>query len=326
MRQLTYSEAINEALFQIMEVNEKVFVIGVGTNSPWYVGQTTKNLYDTYGPLRLIDTPVSENGITGVGVGAAIAGMRPIVTHARMDFMYYAMDQICNQASNWSYMFGGKISVPLTIRAIINRGVEQAAQHSQALQAIFMHIPGLKVVMPSNAYDAKGMLISAVLDDDPVIYIDDRWLYDTKMEVPKELFTVPLDKAKIVKTGSDLTLIASSYMMKLATQALEILEKDNKIDIELIDLRSISPIDKDTILRSVKKTGKLVIADGTWKTGGVSSEIVSIIATEGFSLLNAPIRRVTLPDTPAPSSGVLEKLYYPNADNIVDEVNKLINK
>ena len=221
-------------------------------------------------------------------------------------------------------MFGGKVSVPLTIRGIINRGGEQAAQHSQALQSIFMHIPGIKVVMPSNAYDAKGMLISAVIDDNPVLYIDDKWLYETKAEVPEEIYTVDLDKAEIVKKGKDVTIVSSSYMMLESKKAVEVLNDEDNIDVELIDLRSISPIDKETILKSVKKTGKLVIADGTWRTGGVSSEIAAIVATEGFDFLTAPIKRVTLPDLPAPASGPLEKLYYPDYKKIISAVKNLI--
>lgn len=325
MRILNYSKAINEALFQLMETDPRTFLIGVGVNSPWYVGQTTAKLFETFGDSRVIDTPISENCVTGVGLGSALTGMRPIVVHARMDFMYYAMDQICNQAAIWSYMFGGKVSVPLTIRAIINRGGEQAAQHSQALQSIFMHVPGIKVVMPSNAYDAKGMLISAVMDDNLVLYIDDRWLYETEAEVPQEIYTVSLDKAEIVKKGKDVTIVSSSYMMLESKKAVAALKENDNIDVELIDLRSISPIDKETILKSVKKTGKLVIVDGTWKTGGVSSEIAAIIATEGFYLLTAPVNRVTLPDSPAPASHILEKAYYPDDNKIINTTLKLFS-
>jgi len=274
--------------------------------------------------MRIIDTPISENGITGIGLGAALGGYRPVVAHARMDFMYYAFDQICNQIANYTYMFGGNVSVPLTIRGIINRGGEQAAQHSQALQSIFMHIPGLKVVMPANPYDAKGMMISAIMENNPVIYIDDRWLYDIEDEVPEEIYTVSLDKANIVNNGTDLTLISYSYMMVESKKACEALAARN-ISIELIDLRSISPIDKETLLKSVTKTGKVVIADGTWKTGGVSSEISAILATEGFRFMKAPVGRVTLPDSPAPSSRALEKLYYPTSEAITKEIERILS-
>ena len=319
MRNLSYSKAINEALFQTMENDERVFIIGVGVNSPWYVGQTTARLYDTYGQMRVVDTPVSENGITGLGVGAAISGLRPVVTHARMDFMYYAMDQICNHAASWNYMFGGRLTVPLTIRGIVNRGGEQAAQHSQALQSIFMHIPGIKVVMPSNAYDAKGMLVAAIMDDDPVLYIDDKWLYDEECDVPEEVYSAPLNKGRVTIEGDDITIVASSYMVKEAETAAKRLITEN-IKAEVVDLRSISPIDSEIILKSIEKTGRLIIADGTWKTGGVAAEVAAIAATEGFDLLKAPIKRVTLPDIPAPASGPLETLYYPDYKKIVEVV------
>jgi len=324
MRTLKYSEAINEALYQVMQAHPNVLMLGPGVNSPWYMGNTTKALFDNYGPLRVIDTPISESCVTGVGLGAALGGYRPIVAHARMDFMYYAFDQICNQIANYTYMFGGNVSVPLTIRGIINRGGEQAAQHSQALQSMFMHIPGLKVVMPGTPYDAKGMLVSAVLENNPVIYIDDRWLYDMEGEVPEDLYEVSLDKANIVRNGSDLTLVSYSYMLAEAVKATEALATRN-INVELVDLRSISPIDKKTLMESVSKTGRLVIADGTWKTGGVSSEIAAITATECFGELKAPVGRVTLPDAPAPSSRVLEEIYYPTFKNIIAEAERILS-
>ena len=319
MRKLKYFQAINEALFQIMRNDEKVFQIGIGLNTPWYMGQTMEGLLSAFGEDRIIDTPVSENGITGVAIGAAITGMRPILTFPRMDFMYYAMDQICNHAALMNYTFGGKQPVPLTIRAIINRGGEQAAQHSQALQSLFLHIPGLKVVMPSNAYDAKGLLIEAVLDNNPVIYIEDRWLYDSDDKVPEEPYTVALGKARVVKEGSDITLVSSSYMMIESEIAVREL-KDEDISVELIDLRSIKPIDKSIIISSISKTGHLVIADGTWKTGGIASEICSIVASEGFEHLRSAIKTITLPDLPAPASKVLEDNYYPNHEIIKREI------
>ena len=180
IRKIKYVEAINEAFHQIMESDDSVFVLGVGVNSPWYVGRSMSGLYERFGQDRVIDPPVAENGITGIAIGAALAGMRPVVVHPRMDFMYLAMDQIVNHAASWHYMFGGRVNVPVTIRGIVNRGGEQAAQHSQNLAAFFMHVPGLKVVAPSMAYDAKGLLIASILDDNPVIYIDDRWLYENQ--------------------------------------------------------------------------------------------------------------------------------------------------
>jgi len=324
MREISYAQAINEALYQMIEKDKTVFLIGQGVTSPWYVGTTTVGLIDRFGPERVIDTPVSEGGITGVAVGAALAGMRPVLAHPRMDFMYYAMDQIANHAANWHYMFGGQLSIPLTIWGIINRGGEQAAQHSQALHAIFMHIPGLKVVMPSTPYDAKGLLIASIKDDNPVIYIDDRWLYNQVGEVPEELYSVPIGKGAVRKEGTDITIVATSYMVSEAMKAADYLEEKG-ISIEVVDLRSLRPLDEEMFFDSVKKTGRLVIADGGWKTCGMGAEISARIAeSEIFERLKTSIMRVSLPDTPAPASSALEKAYYPKAENIIQAIKKVL--
>ena len=323
MRQISYVQAINETLHQMMEEDKRVFLIGQGVTSPWYVGNTTIGLIDRFGPERVIDTPVSENGITGVAVGAALAGMRPILAHPRMDFMYYAMDQVANHAANWHYMFGGKTSVPLTIWGIINRGGEQAAQHSQALQAMFAHIPGLKVVMPSTAYDAKGLLIASIEDDNPVVFIDDRWLYDYGEEVPEELYSVPIGKGVIRRKGEDATVVATSYMVHEAIRAAGRLEKEG-MDVEVVDIRSLKPLDESLLYESVRKTGRLVIADGGWKTCGMGAELAALVAENSFKYLKAPIMRVSLPDTPAPASSPLEKAFYPDCDDIISAVKKVL--
>jgi len=321
VRQLAYVNAINEALCQLLERDERTFLIGQGVNSPWYVGNTTKGLFDRFGAERVIDTPVSENGMTGVAVGAALAGMRPILVFPRMDFMYYAMDQIANHAANWHYMFGGQLSVPLTIWAIINRGGEQAAQHSQALQAMLTHIPGLKVVMPSTPHDAKGLLTAAVEDDNPVVYIDDRWLYELKGDVPDDLYTVPIGSAAVRRQGDDVTLAAVSYMALRAMEAAEAAASDGT-NAEVIDLRSLKPLDENLLLESLKKTGRLVIVDGGWRTCGIGAEIAALAAQKAFKHLKAPIVRVTLPDAPAPASGALEKVYYPGVQDIGNAIKK----
>lgn len=323
MRKISYVHAINEALHQMMEKDERVFIMGIGVNSPWYVGQSCAGLYERFGERRVIDTPVAENGMTGIAVGAAMAGMRPIMVHPRMDFMLYAMDQIVNQAANWHYMLGGKVSVPVTIRGIINRKGEQAAQHSQALQAIFTHIPGLKVVMPATPYDAKGLLVAAIEDDNPVIYIDDRWLYEYEGEVPEEIYRVPIGKGIARRKGKDITIVASSYMILEASKAAENLEKEG-IDVEIIDLRSLKPLDETLLFESIKKTGRLVIADGGWKTCGVAAEISALIVSDAFEHLKAPIIRVTLPDTPAPSSSALEKVFYPTTKDIITAIKRTL--
>ena len=323
MRTITYVQAINEALCQLMEKDDRVFLIGQGVTSPWYVGTSTLGLIDRFGPERVIDTPVSENSITGTAVGAALAGMRPIVVHPRMDFMYYAMDQITNHAANWHYMFGGQLSVPPTIWGIINRGGEQAAQHSQAIQAMFAHIPGLKVVMPSTPYDAKGLLIASIEDDNPVLFIDDRWLYNNRGNVPEELYSVPIGQGIIRKEGRDVTLAATSFMATQALKAARQMAKEG-MSVEVIDLRSIKPLDETLLLTSVSKTGRLAIADGGWKTYGIGAEISALVAEKGFGYLKAPIIRIALPDAPAPASRTLEKAYYPDADRIEAEVKKLL--
>jgi len=325
MRQIKYVQAISEAVTQMMEQDSRVFIIGIGVNSPWYVGQSCAGLYEKFGDERVLDTPVAEDGMTGIAIGAALAGMRPIMVHPRMDFMYYAMDQIINQAANWHYMFGGRVNVPMTIRGIVNRGGEQAAQHSQSLQAMFMHVPGLKVVMPSTPYDAKGLLIASIQDDNPVIYIDDRWLYEEVGEVPEELYAVPIGQGIVRREGRDVTVVATSYMVSESNKASEGLEKEG-IEVEVVDLRSLKPLDEGLVFESVKKTGRLVVADGGWKTCGVGAEISALVASNTFKYLKAPIMRISLPDTPAPSSSVLEKVYYPTAETIISAVRKVLEE
>ena len=308
-RILKYAQAINEAFHEEMAADSSVVQIGVGVNTPWYVGQTLNALLETFGEERMIDTPVSENGVAGMALGAAMTGMRPVLTFPRMDFMYYAMDQLCNQCAMVNYSLGGNRPIPITIRAIINRGGEQGAQHSQALQSVFMHIPGFKVVMPAHAADAKGMMIAAIRDPNPVVYIDDRWLYDEEGVVPEGDFTSSLTNARVVAAGTDVTVVSSSYLVTETQRALPALA-DAGISAELIDLRVLKPVDGATVLESVRKTRRLVIVDGTWKTGGVAAEVSAMIAEEGFDLLAGPIIRISLPDTPAPVSGPLERAYY----------------
>ncbi len=322
-RKLNYSLAINEALIQMMSSDESVLVIGQGVKSPWYVGQTAKGLLETFGSERVIDTPVSENAMTGAAVGAAIVGMKPVVIHPRMDFMLYAIDPIINEAANWYYMSGGISSVPVVVYGIINRGGEQAAQHSQAFHSMFANIPGLKVVMPSTPYDAKGLMISALKDDNPVVYVDDRWLHRLEDDVPEEIYEVPIGKGIIRRKGSDLTIAATSYMAYLATEAATELAGMG-IDAEVLDLRTIKPLDKKLLLDSVKKTGRLVIADAGWKTCGLAAEVSSVVFEEAFDYIKTPVIRVTLPDVPAPASRTLETAYYPTTRHITDAARKVM--
>lgn len=325
MRERTFCQAINEALHQVLADDPAVFLIGQGVKSPWYVGQTTVGLVDTFGERRIIDTPVSEGGVTGAAVGAALAGMRPIVEHPRLDFMYLAMDQICNHAAPWHYMFGGQVSVPLTIWGIVNRYGEQAAQHSQALQAMYAHVPGLTVVMPSHPRDAKGLLVAAVRDDNPVLYIDERKLYGLVGDVPEEIYETPLGRGVIRRTGRDVTVAATSYMVHEALAASETLAAEG-IDVEVFDPLTVKPLDEEMFLSSVRKTGRLVVADGAWRTCGLAAEMAALAAENVFDALRAPVRRVTLPDIPAPASHVLEQAYYVTADHIVAAVRAVMGR
>ncbi len=321
---ISYAQAIREASAQLLESDSRVFMFGQGLWSPWYVGSSMKDLDKDYGRDRVIDSPVSENATTAAGVGAALAGMRPIIIHPRMDFMILAMDPIINQASNWSYIFGGQRGVPLTVRAIINRGGEQGAQHSQALQAHFAHIPGLKVVMPATARDAKGLLISAVRDGNPVMYLEDRWLYEVEDDVPEGLFETPIGKAQIRQQGSDITIVALSYMNSLVKKALPTLTAAG-INVEHIDLVSAKPWDRETLLQSVQKTGRLIVADTGWLTCGMAAEIAAAMGELAFDYLKSPIRRFTLPDSPAPTSRTLEAAYYPTPDHLIELVHSTLN-
>ncbi|MCG6533728.1 MAG: pyruvate dehydrogenase complex E1 component subunit beta [Syntrophales bacterium LBB04] len=321
-RKLAYSLAINEAFHQTMAADPSVFLIGQGTKSPWYVGNTAQGLLERFGEARVIDTPVSENAMTGAAVGAALAGMKPVVVHPRMDFMFYAMDPIINQAANWYYMNGGKSSVPVVFWGIINRGGEQAAQHSQAIHGLFANIPGLKVVMPATAYDAKGLMIAAIRDPNPVVFVDWRLLYRVEDEVPAEMYEVEIGKGQVRKVGKDVTLVSVSLMVHEAIKAAAVLAAEG-VDVEVIDLRTVKPLDRDLILSSVRKTGRLVIADVGWKSFGISAEIAALVAEQAFEALKSPILRVALPDCPAPASQSLEKAYYPLAEQIVQAIKKL---
>lgn len=322
-RRLTYSLAINEALTQMMEQDASVILIGQGVKSPWYVGNTAQGLIKKFGEQRVIDTPVSENSMTGAAVGASLAGMRAVAVHPRMDFMLYAFDPIVNEAANWFYMNGGKVSVPVVFWGVINRGGEQAAQHSQALHAMFSHVPGLKVVTPSTAYDAKGLMVAAIKDDNPVVFVDDRWLYNTEDDVPEELYAIPIGKGIVRREGTDVSVICSSYLVGEAIKAASALERSG-VDVEVVDLRTVKPLDVDLILKSVEKTGRAVIVDSGWKTCGLSAEIAAVISENNIGCLKSPIRRVTLPDIPAPASRTLEEKYYISSVNIVSTIMQLI--
>lgn len=324
-RSLLYEAAINEALLQVMGADPSVFLIGQGVKSPWYVGNTCTDLIARFGEERVIDTPVSENAITGAAVGAALAGLKAIVVHPRVDFLMYGLDPLVNEAANWHYMSGGYAHVPMVLWGIVNRGGEQAAQHSQSLHAWFAHVPGLKVVMPSTAYDAKGLLIAAINDPNPVVYMPDRWLNGITDAVPQEMYEVPIGKAAVRREGSEITIVASSYLASEAVKAAATLA-DRGIDAEVIDLRTIKPLDREAIAASVRKTGRLLAVDGGWRSFGVSAEVAAVAAEEAFHALRAPVRRLALPDTPAPASRSLEHVYYRHASHIVDAVCDMLGR
>lgn len=322
-RKLSYSLAINEALKQMMTVDESVFILGQGVKSPWYVGNTCRDLISLFGEERVIDTPISENAMTGAAVGAALTGMKAIIMHPRADFSLYAFDPIINQAANWSYMNGGRASVSVVIWLVVNRAGEQAAQHSQALHSLFAHIPGLKVIAPSNAYDVKGLLISAIKDPNPVVFIDDRWLYMREDYVPEDIYEIPIGKGIVRKEGNDVTLVSSSYLAAESCIVVDVLKTEG-ISVELIDLRSIKPLDLELIFKSVQKTRRLVIVDGSWKTNSIASEISAAVSEKLFGNLKAPVLRVNLPDSPAPASRSLESEYYITKDKIVSHVKSIL--
>lgn len=321
---ISYSDTINKTLDFLLTTEKNVMLIGQGVKSPWYVGSTCNGLAEKFGEERVIDTPVSENAVTGMAVGASIKGMRPIVVHPRMDFMLYALDPIINQSANWFFMSGGKSNVPVVFWGIINRGGEQAAQHSQSLYSIFAHVPGLKVIAPSTPYDVKGLLIAAVRDPNPVIFVDDRWLYHRKGEVPDHEYSIEIGKGVIRREGNDISIISFSHTMYVAEAAAEELGKEG-ISVELIDLRSIKPYDRELISQTVRKTGRVVIVDGSWKTGGFSAEISAYISEYSFNDLKSPVIRVALPDSPAPASSTLENNYYINSSRISEAVKKIFH-
>lgn len=318
IKRFTYGTAILSAFEYLLSNYPEVFVIGQGLWSPWYVGNSMTNLDKRFGRERILDTPVSEAGCTGVAVGASLAGMRPIVVHPRMDFMLYAMDPIVNQAAKWGTMTGGQAYPSLTIRAIINRGGEQGAQHSQALHSWFAHVPGLRVVMPSTAKDARDLLIASVLCDDPVVYIDDRWLYDYEEDLPPiEELNLNEQKPGIVSYGDDITIVGNGYSTYLCTEARQML-KDYNISSEIIDLRVLNPLHSEIIVSSVEKTGRLLVVDGGWKSCGISGEIIStVVETISLDKLFCSPMRITLPSAPAPTASPLEKIYFPSVNDIV---------
>ncbi len=318
-KKYNYGTAICSAFEYLLENHPEVFVIGQGLWSPWYVGSSMTDLDKKFGIKRVIDTPVSESACTGAAVGASLAGMKPIVVQPRMDFMLYAMDAIVNQAAKWSHMLGGQAHPGVTIRGIINRGGEQGAQHSQALHAWFAHVPGLRVVMPSTVADARDLLIASVLCKDPVVYIDDRWLYEQEAELqPVVEMNLASQRPLVTQSGNDITIVASGHASLLAREASKQL-KDTNISSEVIDIRVLNPFDADAIIKSVMKTKHLLVVDAGWLSAGFSAEIVAkVVESLPINCLKKPPVRIALPDAPAPTSRVLEEAYYTTIDDVVN--------
>lgn len=324
-RKLSYSEAIREALMQAMTLDENVFIMGQGINDKIGMFGATTDIYKQFGEVRVFDTPLAETGLTGVAVGAAMNGLRPVYCHNRPDFLMLAMDQIVNHASKYNYMSGGQCTIPLVIWAVTGQGWGSAAQHSQALHGLFMHIPGLKVVMPTTPYDAKGLMLQAIADNNPVLFLDHRQIYNQKGNVPEKMYKIPFGKGVVRRTGNEITILGISSMLQEALKAAEKLEKDG-VSAEIIDLRTIKPYDINLVVESVKKTGYLVIADTGWRTGGVAAEIAAEVYERAFESLKAPIERVTLPDLPTPAAYTLENAYYKTEEDIIEAVDRLLGR
>ena len=330
-RTITYQQAINEALDQEMSRDESVILMGEdivgGQGSPGEMDAwggvlgVTKGLYGKHGD-RVMDTPITESGYIGAAVGAATCGMRPVAELMFIDFMGVCLDQIFNQAGKFKYMFGGKAETPVVIRAMYGAGFRAAAQHSECLYSVFTHFPGLKVVLPSNPYDAKGLLIQSIRDNDPVMFLEHKMLYTMEGEVPEEPYTVPFGEANIVREGDDVTIVAFGRMVNLSAEVADKLAKEG-IKCEVIDPRTTSPLDDETILESIENTGKLVVVDESNPRCSMASDIAELAATRAFDSLKAPVKSVTAPHTPVPFTGVLEDAYIPSVEDIEEAVRSI---
>jgi acetoin:2,6-dichlorophenolindophenol oxidoreductase subunit beta len=316
-------EAIHEGLDQSLALDDSVYVIGLGAPDPKGIFGTTVGLQDKYGSERVMDMPASENGMTGIAIGSALAGMKPVMIHQRVDFVALAMEQIVNQASNWNYMFGGQGGVPLVIRLVVGRGWGQGPQHSQSLQSWFAHVPGLKVVMPAVPADSKGLLVAAIDDPNPVIILEHRWTHGVNGDVSEARTPTPIGKAAVLRSGSDVTLAGVSFMALESLRAAELLAEIG-VSAEVIDIRSLRPLDTETIVNSVRKTGRFVVGDTGWKSYGVSAEISSTVVEQAFSELTAAPVRIALPDVPSPTSPALTAAYYPGGYEIAVAAAKLV--
>jgi len=312
---MKFREAVRDATLQAMARDERVFLIGVGIVDPRAVWGTLAGALEKFGPERVVEGPLAENALTGVCVGAAALGMRPMIIHHRIDFVLLTMDQLVNHAAKWRPMFGAQQSIPMVVRAVVGRGWGNGPQHTQSHHALFSHVPGIKTVVPSNPRDAKGLLLSAIADDEPVVYIEHRWLHEDEAEVPSEYFETPIGRAAVIRSGRDVTLVAAGPMVSEALKAAQALEGDG-IDAEVIDLRTLRPLDTEAVIRSVVKTGRLVVADPDWAPCGVAGELIARVAEEALDALRSRPIRVTWPESAVPSSQAIEPMFYPGAREI----------
>ncbi|NOR39468.1 MAG: alpha-ketoacid dehydrogenase subunit beta [Candidatus Thorarchaeota archaeon] len=324
MPEKTYRDALKEGLREEMLRNERVFLMGEDIGRNWGGAfKVTKGLAEEFGDDRVRDTPISENAIAGAALGAAITGMIPVAEIMFGDLITLAMDQVCNQAAKLRYMFGGQTSVPLVLRSVFGGGKNLASHHSQSLEAWFMHTPGLKIAVPSFAYDVKGLIKTAIRDPDPVMFFEHKLVYDRKEEVPDEEYLIPFGKARVHREGDDVTIWGTFLMVHKAIEAADELAKQG-ISAEVIDPRTLVPLDKKTLIDSVKKTGRLVLVTEETKTGATTAEIAAIVQEEAFDWLDAPIKRVNAPDTPVPFSPPLEQAFIPNKDRIISAVREIV--
>ncbi len=323
MAELMYREALNQALFEEMRRDPLVFTMGEGIAERGGSYKVTEGLFTEFGPERVMDTPISEASFTGCGVGAALVGTRPVVEILFVDFTGLIMDQIVNQAAKYEFMSGGQGKVPMVLRTQGGAGNGLAGQHSQSLEALFYHIPGLKVVMPATPYDAKGLLKASIRDDDPTIFIEHKLLYMTKGEVPEEDYIVPLGQADIKRPGDDITLITYSYMTLKCLEAAEVMQNEG-ISVEVLDLRTLTPLDKETILQSVEKTGRAIVVHEAVKRGGIGGDIAAMIMEEAYDDLDAPVMRIAGKNTTIPYNLELEKACIPTAEDIVEGILELV--
>ncbi|HVA32013.1 MAG TPA: alpha-ketoacid dehydrogenase subunit beta [Gaiellaceae bacterium] len=324
-RTLTFGQAVNEALAEEMRRDETVFLIGEDIAEAGHPFKVLAGLVEEFGPERVLDSPISEQGITGLGVGAAMTGLRPVVDIMFGDFLTLVLDQLANQAAKAHYMSGGKLRVPLTLRTTLGATRRSAAQHSQSLQAWVAHVPGLKVVLASTPADAKGLLKTAIRDDNPVVFIEDKMDYVVKGEVPDGEYLIPFGVADVKRVGEDVTIVATSSMVRVALAAAELLERDG-ISAEVIDPRTISPLDEDTIVRSAEKTGRAIVVDEGHQRYGVTAEIASVIADRAFYALDAPVKRMGAMDVPVPFSPTLEDVTVPTPDTVAQTARQLCGK